>query len=172
MAGDGSFKKQGAIPFKWEIRPGVPKDQAQQPGHVLHREHNKAFSGQLATPPGRLQLQPRMEARTRSLLSTPRALSDRFSSHKSMLSGPDIFYPGGCLPSLYKQPNLLNVKPESEPDRNSDLEARSPLSSSSRRKSSSSSPSRDSSPVFSSTSYRRSSPPAMVDAEWAGVGLF
>ncbi|XVF36966.1 hypothetical protein REPUB_Repub19eG0104300 [Reevesia pubescens] len=41
MAVDDSFKKPGAVPFKWEIRPGVPKVQQQQKQQSLQQQQQQ-----------------------------------------------------------------------------------------------------------------------------------
>lgn len=193
MDGDGSFKQQGSIPFKWEIRPGVPKVQAQKPeqrkeqakekGHH-HHHHHKAFPetpSKLAPPPAGIHFQPQMEPWTRSFLLAPKALSDRYTPYpSSTLAQPASVYPGGCLPSPPLLPknkkdkkkinkHKLKVQPESEPDCLSDLATLSPGSISSRK---SKSPFR-ASPLSSSFSSHRSSPrPAANDTAWASFGLF
>lgn len=49
---DESFKKAGAIPFKWEIRPGVPKLQhSQQQPQQQVSEKNESRPIQLKPPP-------------------------------------------------------------------------------------------------------------------------
>ncbi|KAL7132117.1 hypothetical protein ABFS83_12G049800 [Erythranthe nasuta] len=82
---DYSFKKAGTVPFKWEIRRGVPKSQEQQPLLDQHhiefefpKEHNQIrkqsplaignnpFPPKLKPPPNGLYFQPPLESRFRS----------------------------------------------------------------------------------------------------------
>lgn len=48
---DDCFKKEGRVPFKWEIRPGVPKNSQPPPPPKL-RPPPAAFLFQSAPPPG------------------------------------------------------------------------------------------------------------------------
>ncbi|KAI8551418.1 hypothetical protein RHMOL_Rhmol06G0184200 [Rhododendron molle] len=193
MTIDDSFKKPGAIPFKWEIRPGVPKlnhqspSPQQSPSFILrssllqHHQQQKQQSInhhrscpttpiKLSPPPSGFHFRPPPpEPRSRS---TPRGRPDR-----SIFAPPDINVgSGSCFPS----PSVLirrkgdkkrsrRPKPESEfePDYTSDLETLSRWSGSTRK---SASLFRDS-PSSSFSSYR-SSPRPVSDDEWAWLGLF
>ncbi|KAL2497181.1 hydroxyproline-rich glycoprotein family protein [Abeliophyllum distichum] len=184
---DGSFKKPGAIPFKWEIRPGVPKPrQPQEPlyeprsGSFLPKHHHEpplqppsnhkspycdTPTRKLRPPPAGFYFQPSIEPRSKSF----RARSQR------ILARPECVSPSGCFPSpLVKRKNekknvyKFEFQPGTEQDYNSDIETVSRWSVSSRK---SLSPFRDS-PMSSSFSSYQSSPRLMVDADWAGFGLF
>lgn len=187
MTVDDSFKKPGAIPFKWEIRPGVPKlRQPQEPLYEPRSElflpknhhepppkppsnHNTPFRGtprrKLLPPPAGFYFQPSTEPRTKSF----RARSQR------ILGRPECVSPLGCFPSpsvkrRNEKKNVYKVefRPGIEPNYNSDIETVSRWSVSSRR---SLSPFCDS-PMSSSFSSYKSSPRLMVDTDWAGFGLF
>ncbi|XP_042024939.1 uncharacterized protein LOC121772058 [Salvia splendens] len=176
MKNDDSFKKPGSIPFKWEIRPGVPKPQT-QPGRRLlesgsekqHQRKQKVASIQetprkLKPPPAGLCFQPPMEpqTRTRSIRSSPRTLSDRIGSPRTLLlARPDVVITAGCFPSPRKPKNVKGARSVPESDYYSDLEVSSRWSFSSRKTVPTSSP-----------SIHGSSPRPVSDAEWAGFGLF
>ncbi|XP_047938211.1 uncharacterized protein LOC125185679 [Salvia hispanica] len=187
MKNDDSFKKPGSIPFKWEIRPGVPKPQT-QPGRrqlesgseKLHqRKHKVALASihndpiqetprKLKPPPAGLFFHPPMEpqtrtrTRTRSIRSSPRTLSDRVGSPRALLlARPDVVITAGCFPSPQKPKNVKGARSVSEPDYYSDIEVSSRWSVSSRKTVPTSSP-----------SIHGSSPRPVSDAEWAGFGLF
>ncbi|KAL3504242.1 hypothetical protein ACH5RR_034083 [Cinchona calisaya] len=201
MALDDSFKRAGAIPFKWEDRPGVPKIQAQLPEqHQQHQQQKQHFDRnnpslvpqhkeqkkqqKLAPPPaGFYYFQPQMEPRTRSFLSAPRTRSERYRFYSSStLSQPESVLTSGCFPS---SPLLISRKYDKkktkkhklkvgvvEPE--SEPECGSDLETLSRWSVStrkSLSPFKDS-PLSSSFSSHQSSPRPLNDAEWAGYGLF
>ncbi|KAH0745737.1 hypothetical protein KY285_007394 [Solanum tuberosum] len=180
---DESFKQAGAIPFKWEIRPGVPK--LQQPLIKQEVAENNR-SRPIPETPRRLKpppaadfnfQQPIEEPRTRSFRSAPRARSDRHVLN--LLTRPDMGVASDwCFPSpLLKRATEKNTKmkkkshntgPEPEPDYLSDLETVSRWSVSSRK---SISPFHDS--LSSSFSSRESSPRRPVsDVDWVGFALF
>lgn len=194
MAIDESCTKPGAIPFKWEIKPGVPKQQ-----HVQQQQHKKPQSPpelpkprdynhrkisplptppsvspqKLRPPPSRSPFVPPMEPRTRSFRSSSRTRSERWRFDRpASFVRPEVVAPGCFLSSFLKRKSvktkLQKPGPESEPDYSSDLEVLSRWSVSSRR---SLSPFRNS-PMSSSFSSYQSSPRPMSDAEWAGFGLF
>ncbi|KAE9457556.1 hypothetical protein C3L33_10537, partial [Rhododendron williamsianum] len=124
MTIDDSFKKPGAIPFKWEIRPGVPKLHHQSPSPqqspsfnlrrslLQHHEQQKQQSFnhhrscpttpiKLSPPPSGFHFRPPPpEPHSRS---TPRSRSDR-----SIFAPPDIVGSGSCFPS----PSVVRVDPE------------------------------------------------------------
>ncbi|KAH7860791.1 hypothetical protein Vadar_018011 [Vaccinium darrowii] len=190
MAIDDSFKKPGAIPFKWEIRPGVPKQLNHQPPSIQqspscnlrhsmlqHHQQQKHQSAnhrrpspttllKLSPPPSGFHFRPEPRAR-----STPRARPE-----PSTLARHKIVSSVGCFPSPLvitrrKGDNERSPrpKPESEPDYTSDLETLSRWSGSNRK---SMSLFRDS-PSSSSFSSNQSSPRLFSDdAEWAWLGLF
>ncbi|XP_016460081.2 uncharacterized protein LOC107783612 [Nicotiana tabacum] len=191
---DDSFTQPGAIPFKWEIRPGVPK--------LLHShepittDHHRPLAKQEEVPknqsrsfpetPRKLRPPPAAgfnfhspvaEPRTRSFRSAPRARSERhrFDVQNLMTRSSMGVVSDGCFPS----PPLLrrvtekkkkNQKKGSEPDYMSDLERVSRWSVSSRK---SVSPFHDS--LSSSSSSHESSPRVrrpVTDADWPGFALF
>jgi|UniRef100_A0A2N9FDH9 hypothetical protein len=196
MAIDDSFTKPGAVPFKWEIKPGVPKVQQQQqkkqtlqpPELSKPRDYNHrkvlpippsrspsptSSPQKLRPPPAGSYFVPPTEARTRSFRSSPRTRSERsrFDRPRSLLR-PDVV-PAGCFLSSFLRrkagkTNLMKLGPESEPDYTSDLETLSRWSVSSRK---SLSQFRDS-PLSSSLESYPSTPRPMNDVEWAGFGLF
>ncbi|CAI9765175.1 unnamed protein product [Fraxinus pennsylvanica] len=188
MTMDDSFKKPGAIPFKWEIRPGVPKLRQPQeplyeprsglflPKHHLEpppkppSHHNSPFrdtpTRKLGPPPAGLYFHPSTQTRSKSF----RARSQRILGRAECVS------PVGCFPSpsvkrrneVKKSVYKFEFRPGTEPNYNSDIETVSRWSVSSRK---SISPFRDS-PMSSSFSSYQSSPRLMADADWAGFGLF
>ncbi|KAM7507774.1 hypothetical protein LguiA_018227 [Lonicera macranthoides] len=183
MTIDDSFKKQGTVPFKWEIRPGVPKVR-HQPASDLHHlfvhhddhhhhhhqqqpdDHKRSFPStpqKLRPPPSGFYHQPPPELRTCSFRSAPRTRSQCFDQ-------PDIVSLG-CFSSPLprrKDEKKGTHKPKPKPDYTSDLETLSTWSRSTRL-----SPLPFcNSPSSSSFSSYRSSPRPVSDAEWAGFGLF
>ncbi|KAG5575312.1 hypothetical protein H5410_055446 [Solanum commersonii] len=177
---DESFKQAGAIPFKWEIRPGVPKLQHSQqplikqedPQEVAENNRSRPIPETPLKPPPAADFnfqQPIEEPRTRSFRSAPRARSDRHVLN--LLTRPAVGVASDwCFPSpLLKRATKKNMKmkktgpePEPEPDYLSDLETVSRWSVSSRK---SISPFHDS--LSSSFSSRESSPRRPVsDADW------
>ncbi|XP_060198282.1 uncharacterized protein LOC132627141 [Lycium barbarum] len=170
---DESFKKAGAIPFKWEIRPGVPKLQYSQPS-TSPLSHDIPETPRKLRPPPAASFSfqpPNPEPRTRSFRSAPRARSERHY----LLTRPSmgVVASDGCFPSNTKKKKKKRSKktgpePESEPDYMSDLETVSRWSVSTRK---SVSPFRDS--LSSSFSSHESSPRQPVsDADWLGFALF
>ncbi|XP_015165802.1 uncharacterized protein [Solanum tuberosum] len=147
---DESFKQAGAIPFKWEIRPGVPKLQHSQEVAENNRSRPNPETPRRLKPPPAADFnfqQPIEEPRTRSFRSAPRARSDRHVLN--LLTRPAVGVASDwCL---------------------SDLETVSRWSVSSRK---SISPFHDS--LFSSFSSRESSPPQrpVSDVDWVGFALF
>lgn len=188
MAIDDSFKKPGAVPFNWEIRPGVPKINTQQPKlqpkqlsppvlpspspRFAPRRPSPASLNQqkLKPPPAGFIFLPPPEPRTHSFRSTPRTRSERWRFDQPTRVGPECVSPG-CFPSplLRRKDSKRRTThvAESESDYTSDLETLGRWSVSSRK---SFSPFRESS--ASSYSSYRSSPRVVSDAEWAGFGLF
>ncbi|EEF42117.1 probable ion channel CASTOR [Ricinus communis] len=196
MTIDDSFKKPGAVPFKWEIRPGVPKIQHHQQPKQLSPPKLPSPSppfnlrrpsvSPLPTPQPQLKLKPPPagfiflpppEPRTHSFRSAPRTRSERWRFDQPTRVGPECVSPG-CFPSspLLKRKGSKRRTShvhidipgsESEGDYVSDLETLARWSLSSRK---SFSPFNDSS--VSSYSSSQSSPRPVSDAEWAGFGLF
>ncbi|XP_059630229.1 uncharacterized protein LOC132273248 [Cornus florida] len=188
MAIDDSFKKEGTVPFKWEIRPGVPKIQQQQGQRSSHdrlfqlqqwqsSDHSRSFpstSQKLKPPPSGLYFQAPPERHARSSRSIPQNRAERHRFDRPILAQPECVSPG-CFPTpLRRKDNnkkgIRRPKPEfeSEPDYTSDLDTLSRWSGSTRRFIS---PFRDSPSSASFSSYR-SSPRPVSDVEWAGFGLF
>ncbi|XP_052202482.1 uncharacterized protein LOC127808129 [Diospyros lotus] len=195
MAIDDSFKKPGAIPFKWEIRPGVPKHQHQQQqqqpvsassnlrrSSAAHQRSSPTAPTKLSPPPAGLRFRPpQPELWTRPFHSSPRTRSERYRLDRSLLVRREAVA-AGCFPSpLAKRKGEKNgarvpvpvPRPEfgAEPEYASDLETPSRWSLST-RKSVSPSPFRDSPLSSSSFSSYRSSPHPVSEAEWAGFALF
>ncbi|KAI4307242.1 hypothetical protein L6164_030449 [Bauhinia variegata] len=191
MAVDDSFKKPGAVPFKWEIKPGVPRVQHQQqkcaaplasqpqPPRLQPDNHHRLSelpsSPKLKPPPaGRYAFPSPVEPRTRSFRSTPRVRSDRFRFEQPLISRPDSVSTGCFFSPLIGRISSKRVirrpmiEPEDDDDYTSGLETLARWSLSSRM---SLSPFRGS-PSPSSMSSYLSSPRPMGDAEWAGLGLF
>ncbi|XP_031273152.1 uncharacterized protein LOC116131631 [Pistacia vera] len=188
MAIDDSCRKPGAVPFKWEIRPGVPKIQQQRkqtphpspspPPELDHLPRHSSASSpaplqKLKPPPAGFQSHPPSEPRSQSFRSTPRARSERWRFDQPTRVRPECISPG-CFPA----PSLIRRKeskrkvhvprPTSEHGYFSDIEMLPRWSVSSRR---SLSPF-TASPASSSFSSYKSSPRPVVDADWAGFGLF
>ncbi|KDP32827.1 hypothetical protein JCGZ_12119 [Jatropha curcas] len=185
MAVDDSFRKPGSVPFKWEIRPGVPKIQHQQqkqqpkklspptlpsPSQPFTSRLTPQPQQKLKPPPGGFVFIPPPEPRTRSFRSSQRTRSERWRFEQPTRVRPECVSPG-CFPSPLlkrKDSKRRTVQlPESETDYTSDLETLARWSLSSRK---SFSPFRDSS--ASSFSSYQSSPRVPSEAEWAGFGLF
>ncbi|KAF3614586.1 putative pentatricopeptide repeat-containing protein [Capsicum annuum] len=183
---DESFKKAGAIPFKWEIRPGVPKLQHShqpisplskvvEPQEVTEKNQSRPIpetQRKLRPPPAAsFNFQsPNVEPRTRSFRSVPRARSDRYV--QKLLTRPVMGVSSeGCFPSPLlrgatekKKKSKKSTGPEPEPDYMSDLETVSRWSGSTRK---------SVSPFHDSFSSHESSPRRPVnDADWPGFALF
>nr|GMD52179.1 F-box only protein 11-like [Ipomoea batatas] len=172
MVVDGSFKKAGTVPFKWEIRPGVPKCHGSDLLQLKYREEEEQDEGQppsnhsrpdlhtprmLRPPPaGRLYYQPTpAEPRLGSFRSALRTRSERYRFDLSGISQPV----GGCFPSPLLKRRTAKALPEPEPDYCSDLETLPRWSASSRK---SVSPFSPQSPFLSSFSSNESSSPRPV----------
>lgn len=188
MAIDESFKKPGAVPFKWEVKPGVPKVQQQQqrqplsppplpqPRHDYHRTLTTPPPKLRPPPSGSTYFVPPLESRTRSFRSSPRTRSEswRFERRPSRLVSPEVVSPGCFLSSFLRRSKpaksrLQKLGSEPEPDFTSELETLARWSVSSRK---SLSPFRDSASTSSYSSSYQSSPRPVSDTEWAGFGLF
>ncbi|EYU32512.1 hypothetical protein ABFS82_03G096200 [Erythranthe guttata] len=162
-----SFKKAGAIPFKWEIRPGVPKIQDPQlqfefefefPKHQNHETKKTPFRPKLKPPPNGLYFHPHSELQT--LFSS----SNRVGS--PVLARPEVVSSSGCTP-LKKRQNAKKRTGEprsrSQPEYYSDHDTSSRWSVSSRN---------SISPLSSPFASYRSSPRPATDSDWAAFGLF
>ncbi|XP_027089712.1 chromatin modification-related protein eaf1-like [Coffea eugenioides] len=132
---DDSFKKPGAVPFKWEVRPGLPKAQLQQPeqyeqkrrsfhcspSFVLRQQlqeqlkeaaNNTSDYGALPDTPTKLAPPPagfcfQAEPRTRSFPSPSRTRSERYHFNNSTLAQPENVLSSGCFPT---SPFLISMK--------------------------------------------------------------
>lgn len=170
MVIDDSCRKPGAVPFKWEIRPGVPKIQQQHkqmvpPPKLDHQPRHSSLPSpqKLKPPPPACQFHPPSEFPSHSIRSTPRAHSERWR-----LDQP------GCFPTplLIKRKESKRKdhvpRPSSQQGCFLDLETPPRWSFTSRR---SFSPFTVS-PASSSFSSYKSSPRPVVHAGLAGFGLF
>jgi hypothetical protein len=166
VAEDDSFKKPGSVPFKWEIKPGLPIP------HHHHHQNPESPSFKLKPPPqlGSYKLSP-VDSRTRSFRSSPKVGSERWRFERPLLAQPECVTSSGCFfsPFLKRLRSRKKVvKKVVEPDYTSELETigRWSFSSSTTK---SLSPFRRPSTVSSSVA---SSPQPIGDAEWAWFGLF
>lgn len=167
VAEDYSFKKPGSVPFKWEIKPGLPI-----PHH--HHQNPESPSFKLKPPPqlGSYKLSP-VEPRTRSFRSSPKVGSERWRFERPLLAQPECVTSSGCFfsPFLKRLRSRKKVvKKVVEPDYTLELETigRFSFSSSTTK---SLSPFRRPSTVSSSVASSPQ-PQPVGDAEWAGFGLF
>ncbi|KAF1871608.1 hypothetical protein Lal_00020402 [Lupinus albus] len=166
-----SFKKPGAVPFKWEIKPGVP---------IIHHHHNNPRvhseppSPKLRPPPPGSYLFSPVQTRSRSFRSVPKIRSDRFRFDRPLLSRPESAS-AGCFFSPFLRrlrsnkkniPNRSN-NPENKPNcKYEEIETLSRWSLSSKK---------SLSPFRASTASSYSittSPGPISDAEWAGFSIF
>ncbi|KAF9682651.1 hypothetical protein SADUNF_Sadunf05G0131000 [Salix dunnii] len=188
---DDSFKKPGAVPFKWEIRPGVPKiqqhlQQKQQKKELLpptlpspsppfnHRRPSPTPQVQkqkLKPPPAKSIFLPPPEPRAHSFRSVPRSRSERWRFEQPTHVRPECVSPG-CFPSPIsrrkdskRRTSTSTAKPASEPDYTSDLDTLSRWSISSRKSLSSF---RDS-PASSFSSYQSSPRPLWTSSMPTGA---
>ncbi|XP_044476002.1 uncharacterized protein LOC123203626 [Mangifera indica] len=178
MAIDDSCRKPGTVPFKWEIRPGVPKIQQQHkqtpkpspPPSPLPPRHSTFSSPaplqKLKPPPAGFQFYAPFEHRNQSFRSTSRVYSERWRLHQPTRGRPDCVSPG-CFPARSTS-RRKESKKKGEQGYFSDLETLPRWSVSSRR---SFSPF-TASPASSSLLSCKSSPQHVVDSDWAGFGLF
>ncbi|KAJ4838350.1 hypothetical protein Tsubulata_026399 [Turnera subulata] len=196
---DDSFKKPGAVPFKWEIRPGVPKIQQHQkkplpplsppilpsPSPPFNNTHRRLPSPtpprqKLKPPPPGSIFLPSPEPRSSSFRSsTPAsARSERWRLEQPTRVHPDTVSVG-CFPSPLlgrksgssrRRSSQYQYYSTKQPDYTSSSELETPSRwSVSSRKSA---PSFRDSPMSSSFSSYQSSPRVAKDADWAGFGLF
>lgn len=145
---DDSFKKPGAVPFKWEIKPGVPKPQQQQ---QCHNQPN--HSPKLRPPPSRSFVFSPEDPWTRP---TP-VLSDKWRFDRSN-SLPTSCFLSPLLPS-----GKMNRKAVDEPDYKWDLRRSLSLGKCY-------SPLGDSMSSSSSVWSNRSSPRPVRNDRWTGFG--
>uniref|UniRef100_A0A9I9CYU3 Uncharacterized protein n=1 Tax=Cucumis melo TaxID=3656 RepID=A0A9I9CYU3_CUCME len=163
MDTDEFYRKPAAVPFKWEIKPGVPRNHhrpRQSPTHSPPQHHRQKLK-----PPPAVSHFPHP---SNSLHSSPRTRSDRWRFVRS-----EQVSSSGCFPSPLpnrKSPKALSRK-FPEPDYSSDLDTLSRWSVSSRKSISPFRYSVSSSSPSSFSSYQ-SSPRPTSDTEWAGFGLF
>lgn len=167
MGVDESFRQPGSVPFKWEIRPGVPK--VKQPGH---HQRSSAITNpplKLRPPPSSprpsyIPTPPPPDFRTGSFRSAPRSRSDRWNIGLGRSApGPDVVSVG-CFPAPLMSRKDIKKRIVKLPEP-IDILARRSISVRRTR-----SPFL-ASPVSSYSSYG-SSPRPMKDADWAGFGLF
>ncbi|CAN1768386.1 hypothetical protein LINPERHAP1_LOCUS10610 [Linum perenne] len=128
---DDSFKKPGAVPFKWEIRPGVPKlhHQHRQQQHSSPLQAKKHLSPPTLlspSPPSFISrsrhpspttqfLRPPSDVQSRSFRSTPRrAHSERWRTTEQVRRQPEVVAPAGCFINLPSLPKLLLRKKSSK----------------------------------------------------------
>ncbi|XP_010521279.1 PREDICTED: uncharacterized protein LOC104800214 [Tarenaya hassleriana] len=96
---DDSFKRPGAVPFSWEIRPGVPKTPSPHPDNLNHLR--------LSSSPQPLHPPP-----------PPPALSERW-----LLLRPNRVRPGCFPPSLFRlRKSRRKTVPRLDPEYGSDTE--------------------------------------------------
>ncbi|XVF39282.1 hypothetical protein PTKIN_Ptkin01aG0022200 [Pterospermum kingtungense] len=202
MAVDDSFKKPGAVPFKWEIRPGVPKVQQQQrklqelsqpvkmkqkqlkqkqPPPPLLRPPASPFINQRSwpTPPGppKQKLKPPPAGSYLFMSPEPRSQSFRSTprarSERWRFDQLDRVRPECVSPGCFPSP-LLRRKGSKKKNQKPETDCVSELETSRWSMSSRRSLSPfHSSPTSSISSFRSSPRPRPVPkAEWAGFGLF
>ncbi|KAJ7965517.1 Extensin-like protein [Quillaja saponaria] len=146
MAVDESFKKPGAVPFKWEVKPGIPKLE-EQLSDKLHRSLSQTLRPPPASTGSHYYFPPTM-SQSRSLRSKSQIRSDRWRFVLPNKTRPDpvSHNPSGCFISSLLG-ILLNKKMQRrmpKPDYTSDLETPTRWSVSSRKSVSSSSSSHSS----------------------------
>ncbi|KAK7351105.1 hypothetical protein VNO77_10291 [Canavalia gladiata] len=159
-----SFKKPGAVPFKWEIKPGLPA--VQQKLH--HHQKPEPPSPKLRPPPpaGSYLYSP-VEPGTRSFRSNSRVRSDRWRFERPLLARTESVSSACFFSPFLRRLRSRKTVPKRvvEEDYASELETLGRWSLSSRK---SLSPFRTS----TASSSVASSPRPVTDADWAGFGLF
>ncbi|XP_028757575.1 uncharacterized protein LOC114716700 [Neltuma alba] len=184
MAVDDSFKKPGAVPFKWEVKPGVPRAQQNHPRPKSmplsspppmspsraqsfdRRRSSELSSTKLRPPPAGYYMFSPVEPRAKSFRSSPRIRSERWRFERPLLARPESVSTGCFLSPLLRR--MTSRKKPQKPvvlsDYTSDLETSSK----------SLSPFHDSRTSCSSSRSNMSSPRPRSDPEWAwaGYGLF
>ncbi|KAF8103584.1 hypothetical protein N665_0188s0511 [Sinapis alba] len=134
---DDSFKRQGTVPFSWEVRPGVPKTQVSQPGTgntpLLHPP--KKLSPLRLKPLSHSQplFPPALSPPSSSFISTSKSrslspLAPSFST-PSKLKPPPPSQSGGGLyspaPSFRSTPRAFSERWQlNRPNRGSESEPR------------------------------------------------
>lgn len=173
MEVDDSFTKPGAVPFKWEIRPGVPKLQPPPPSPLSTCNLDCSSPIKLKPPPSGFHFEPPLELHSRLYQSSRsrsclRSRSESCRLDKPIRAGPEIVS-AGCFPAPLlgrKHDKTIDRKIKSKPVLEPDYSSDNGWSVSYRK---SLSPFRNS--QSSSSSYQ-SLPRLPSDAEWAGFGLF
>lgn len=175
MAVDDSFKKPGAVPFKWEVKPGIPKNHHHQnnvmpmsspPPSFNRRRSSELSSPKLRPPPAGCYVLSPVEARAKSFRAGPRAMSERWRFERPLMARAESVSTGCFLSPLLRR-MLSKKKVEKrvvEWDYTSDFETYSRCVS----------PFNDSRTSCSSSLSNMSSPRPGVNPEWAwaGYGLF
>lgn len=192
---DDSFKRPGAVPFKWEIQPGVPK--AQQPS-PRNKPTPQKTPPKLSPPPSGISFYPphhstllvRVTSSQSKSSERHRRLDSRPNSARSSVAVAAI----GCFPSAsprrrierkvaYRSQSIMKSELDDIDDTHdlqtlarwsvSSQKPFSPFNSSSPRWSASSQKSSPfSSPSPSMSPFRTPQRAQQVDAEWAAYGLF
>uniref|UniRef100_A0A7N0RDG5 Uncharacterized protein n=1 Tax=Kalanchoe fedtschenkoi TaxID=63787 RepID=A0A7N0RDG5_KALFE len=141
------YKQTRSVPFKWEIRPGVPKDNSSPAASSRQQK--------LKPPPSSSSIVPFCCHPSPSYLSSPRTHSLRLLSAEPQLVG--------CFPSPSRRSSSrrgrsrVGSESESGPDCGSDLETL-PRRSVSWRK--------------STSPFHHSPRPSVSQAEWDACSLF
>ncbi|OIV96650.1 hypothetical protein TanjilG_09192 [Lupinus angustifolius] len=165
-----SFKKPGSVPFKWEVKPGVP---------IIHHHQNQRVqseppSPKLRPPPAGSYLFSPVQTCSRSFRSAPKVRSDRFRFDHPLFSRPESVS-AGCFFSPFLRRLKSNKKTTANRCNNSDNEPDYELEEIETLSRWSLSSKKSISPFRASTtsSYSiTSSPGPISDAEWAGFSLF
>ncbi|KAL2339751.1 hypothetical protein Fmac_007691 [Flemingia macrophylla] len=152
------FKKAGAVPFKWELKPGLPIEQ--------HKPESPSLRLRPPPPAPSYVVSP-LEPRTRSFRSTPRVRSERWRFEPPLLARAESVSTGCFFSPFLRRLQRRKAVPKRvvEEDYRSELETLGRWSLSSTK---SLSPFRAS----TASSSVASSPRPISDAEWAGFGLF
>ncbi|XP_068649021.1 uncharacterized protein [Aristolochia californica] len=159
MAADDSFKRPGAVPFKWEISPGIPKPSSSSTASSHPQKLNPPPVGPAFSP----------SASPLLLRHFPSPSDQTFRVRRR-----HIDHSSGCFPvpplnrKKTHNPKMLDHGHDDEDDCShmiADLQTLARWSMSSRK-----SLSPDSPPLLSSLS--RSLRRAHDDPDWAGYGLF
>ncbi|GMN45546.1 hypothetical protein TIFTF001_014723 [Ficus carica] len=170
MGVDDYFRKAGSVPFKWEIKPGVPRVETQQQVPPRLKEPPSPQPKLRPPPAGLAFVPPLLETRSRSFRSARKIRSERWRFEQ-----PDTVA-SGCFPSYQLLKKKGSSKRETaESDDTVELETLARWSVSSRKSLISSFRDSTSSPSSSSSnnsSSQQSSPRVVSDADWAGFGLF
>ncbi|KAJ8618781.1 hypothetical protein MRB53_014967 [Persea americana] len=184
MAVDDSFKRPGAVPFKWEIQPGVPKAQPPPPRHNPMSQKTpppKLSPPKLSPPPSGISFYPPHHSTL--LVRIPSSHSKSSERHRRPGSRPNstrnsmaVAVDTGCFPvasprrkierkTTYRSENMKLL--DDDIHETHDLQTLARWSVSSRK---SFSPFNSSSPSTSPFCTPRRV--EQEDAEWAAYGLF